>query len=342
MPTPTPSPAAAPCASRASPAPTLFGGGRSSVEWATFVNGLLIRYLDYNDTYLSLEPAHPSDNLAAVLAVGDMVGRRRHGPHHRRRAGLRDPVPAVRRRQPAQARRRSRHLRRHLVRRRRVQAAGPRRGEDHARRRHRRRLQRGPAADAVRRAEHVEGLRLRQRRPQRRLRRPARRRGADRPGPDLRGRPRLHEAGDARAVRRWPPLGGERQPAVHDRPRPTSSSGRPSTTRRAPSTPPCNCGPRSATCRKVASHRHPHVRGAATTSSASTRRRGAPQDARDGRPQPALLHRRRPDRRRRDRRAVRRRRASPTRTCSTLVGEDQGPPRRRAERRATRAASRTA
>src|SRR5881275_1402869 len=50
---------------------TLFGGGTSSVEWATFVNGLLIRYLDYNDTYLSLEPAHPSDNLAAVLAAGD-------------------------------------------------------------------------------------------------------------------------------------------------------------------------------------------------------------------------------------------------------------------------------
>jgi 2-methylcitrate dehydratase len=51
----------------------LFGGGQSSVLWATFHNGLLIRYLDYNDTYLSLEPAHPSDNLAAVLAVGDMV-----------------------------------------------------------------------------------------------------------------------------------------------------------------------------------------------------------------------------------------------------------------------------
>jgi 2-methylcitrate dehydratase len=48
----------------------LLGGGESSVEWATFVNGLLIRYLDYNDTYLSLEPAHPSDNLAPVLAVG--------------------------------------------------------------------------------------------------------------------------------------------------------------------------------------------------------------------------------------------------------------------------------
>src|SRR4029077_21036565 len=58
---------------RAEPGATLLGGGRSSPEWATFVNGLLIRYLDYNDTYLSLEPAHPSDNLAAVLAVGEMV-----------------------------------------------------------------------------------------------------------------------------------------------------------------------------------------------------------------------------------------------------------------------------
>jgi 2-methylcitrate dehydratase len=64
------------CALRvqAEPGAALFGGGRSSPEWATFVNGLLIRYLDYNDTYLSLEPAHPSDNLAAILAVGDMVG----------------------------------------------------------------------------------------------------------------------------------------------------------------------------------------------------------------------------------------------------------------------------
>src|SRR5262249_5019816 len=52
------------------PGAGLLGGGRSGAEWATFVNGLLIRYLDYNDTYLSLEPAHPSDNLAAVLAVG--------------------------------------------------------------------------------------------------------------------------------------------------------------------------------------------------------------------------------------------------------------------------------
>jgi 2-methylcitrate dehydratase len=53
------------------PGATLLGGGHSSPEWATFVNGNLIRFLDFNDTYLSLEPAHPSDNLAPVLAVGE-------------------------------------------------------------------------------------------------------------------------------------------------------------------------------------------------------------------------------------------------------------------------------
>src|SRR6266446_5416709 len=64
------------CAQRNSGTPpaTLLGGGKSNAEWATFVNGLLIRYLDFNDTYLSLEPAHPSDNLAAVLSVGEMAG----------------------------------------------------------------------------------------------------------------------------------------------------------------------------------------------------------------------------------------------------------------------------
>ena len=63
------------CAQRmhATPEATLIGGGQTSPEWATFVNGLLIRYLDFNDTYLSLEPAHPSDNFAAVLAVGEAV-----------------------------------------------------------------------------------------------------------------------------------------------------------------------------------------------------------------------------------------------------------------------------
>lgn len=58
---------------RCEPSVGLFGGGTASVEWATFTNGLLIRYLDFNDTYLSKEPAHPSDNLAAVLSVGELV-----------------------------------------------------------------------------------------------------------------------------------------------------------------------------------------------------------------------------------------------------------------------------
>src|SRR3954471_6479082 len=64
------------CAQRvqSTPGATLLGGGRSSVEWATFVNGLLVRYLDFNDTYLSKEPAHPSDNWAPVLGVGESVG----------------------------------------------------------------------------------------------------------------------------------------------------------------------------------------------------------------------------------------------------------------------------
>ncbi|MCA9842728.1 MAG: MmgE/PrpD family protein [Cyanobacteria bacterium HKST-UBA03] len=46
----------------------------SSPEMAAFANGLLMRYLDYNDTYLSLEPAHPSDNIAAVFALAEPEG----------------------------------------------------------------------------------------------------------------------------------------------------------------------------------------------------------------------------------------------------------------------------
>ncbi len=51
---------------------SFFGGGRSTPDWAAFVNGVHIRYLDCNDTYLSLEPAHPSDNWAAIMAAGEL------------------------------------------------------------------------------------------------------------------------------------------------------------------------------------------------------------------------------------------------------------------------------
>lgn len=44
-------------------------------ELATFANGAMVRYLDYNDTYLSLEPAHPSDNIAPVVAVTQQTGK---------------------------------------------------------------------------------------------------------------------------------------------------------------------------------------------------------------------------------------------------------------------------
>ncbi len=43
-------------------------------DWAAFANGCCIRYFDYNDTYLSKEPAHPSDNFSAVLAIAESVG----------------------------------------------------------------------------------------------------------------------------------------------------------------------------------------------------------------------------------------------------------------------------
>jgi 2-methylcitrate dehydratase len=47
---------------------------QSPPDWAAFADGCCIRYFDYNDTYLSKEPAHPSDNFSAVLAVGESVG----------------------------------------------------------------------------------------------------------------------------------------------------------------------------------------------------------------------------------------------------------------------------
>lgn len=53
----------------------LGGGNATSPDLAAFVNGILFRYLDYNDTYLSKEPAHPSDNLAAVFAAAQVANK---------------------------------------------------------------------------------------------------------------------------------------------------------------------------------------------------------------------------------------------------------------------------
>ena len=43
---------------------------------AAFNIGTLIRWLDFNDTWLAAEWGHPSDNLGALLAVADFVSRR--------------------------------------------------------------------------------------------------------------------------------------------------------------------------------------------------------------------------------------------------------------------------
>ena len=44
-------------------------------ELAAFANGAMVRYLDFNDTYLSKEPAHPSDNISAAVAVTQAAGK---------------------------------------------------------------------------------------------------------------------------------------------------------------------------------------------------------------------------------------------------------------------------
>src|SRR5215470_13499715 len=55
---------------------TLIGGGRTSPDQAAFYNGALVRYLDFNDSYLAKgETCHPSDNLGAILAAAEYARR---------------------------------------------------------------------------------------------------------------------------------------------------------------------------------------------------------------------------------------------------------------------------
>jgi 2-methylcitrate dehydratase len=57
------------------PLVTLVGGGKTAPDRAALYNGALIRYLDYNDSYLAKgETSHPSDNLGAVLAASEYAG----------------------------------------------------------------------------------------------------------------------------------------------------------------------------------------------------------------------------------------------------------------------------
>lgn len=50
----------------------LIGGGAAQPVYAALCNGALVRYLDFNDSYLAAgETCHPSDNIGAVLAAAE-------------------------------------------------------------------------------------------------------------------------------------------------------------------------------------------------------------------------------------------------------------------------------
>src|SRR5436305_10197672 len=57
------------------PLVSLIGGGKTAPDRAALYNSALIRYLDFNDSYLAKgETCHPSDNLGAILAAGEYIG----------------------------------------------------------------------------------------------------------------------------------------------------------------------------------------------------------------------------------------------------------------------------
>ena len=54
---------------------TLIGGGQTAPDRAALYNSALVRYLDYNDSYLATgETGHPSDNLGSVMAATEYAG----------------------------------------------------------------------------------------------------------------------------------------------------------------------------------------------------------------------------------------------------------------------------
>ena len=59
------------------PATVLISGTKTSLDLATFANGVMIRYLDFNDAFVSLThgAGHPSDTIAALLSAAEVKGR---------------------------------------------------------------------------------------------------------------------------------------------------------------------------------------------------------------------------------------------------------------------------
>lgn len=56
------------------PASILCSGLQSSPDLAAFANGVMIRYLDFNDGYIGREAGHPSDSIAALLTAAEIGG----------------------------------------------------------------------------------------------------------------------------------------------------------------------------------------------------------------------------------------------------------------------------
>ena len=48
---------------------------RVDAEWAAWANGTAVRELDYHDTFLAADYAHPGDNIPPVLAVAQQMGK---------------------------------------------------------------------------------------------------------------------------------------------------------------------------------------------------------------------------------------------------------------------------
>ena len=59
------------------PATVLIRGTKTSPDLSTFANGVMIRYLDFNDAFVSLThgAGHPSDTIAALLSAAELKGR---------------------------------------------------------------------------------------------------------------------------------------------------------------------------------------------------------------------------------------------------------------------------
>ena len=61
----------------ARPGAAVFGvDGSYSAEWAAWANGVAVRELDFHDTFLAAEYAHPGDNIPPLVAVAQQLGLR--------------------------------------------------------------------------------------------------------------------------------------------------------------------------------------------------------------------------------------------------------------------------